>query len=100
MTQAGVAWEAIGCSQGTYELALKYAQEREQFGHPIGRFQLVQDLLVGMLGNITACQCMIMRLSQMHDTGMMADEHASVAKADCTVKMREPMGLALSLTGT
>ncbi len=99
MTRAGVAWEAIGCSQGAYELALKYAQEREQFGRPIGRFQLVQDLLVRMLGNITACQCLVMRLSQMQDAGMMGDEHASLAKAYCTVKMRESVGYARELLG-
>ena len=97
MTRAGVAWEAVGCSQGAYEFALKYAQERQQFGRPIGRFQLVQDLLVRMLGNITACQCMVMRLSQMQDAGIMGDEHASLAKAFCTVKMRETVGYAREL---
>src|SRR3984893_18552040 len=97
MTRAGVAWEAVGCSQGAYELALTYAQEREQFGRPIGRFQLVQDLLVRMLGNITACQCLVMRLSQMQDAGIMSDEHASLAKAFCTVRMRETVGYAREL---
>ena len=97
MTRAGVAWEAVGCSQGAYEFALTYAQEREQFGRPIGRFQLVQDLLVRMLGNITASQCMVMRLSQMQDAGIMSNEHASLAKAFCTVKMRETVGYAREL---
>src|SRR5438132_4317829 len=97
MTRAGVAWEAVGCAQGAYELALTYAQEREQFGRPIGRFQLVQDLLVRMLGNITASQCLVMRLSQMQDAGIMSDEHASLAKAFCTVKMRETVGYAREL---
>jgi glutaryl-CoA dehydrogenase len=97
MTRAGVAWEAVGCAQGAYELALTYAQKREQFGRPIGRFQLVQDLLVRMLGNITASQCMVMRLSQMQDAGIMSDEHASLAKAFCTVKMRETVGYAREL---
>jgi len=97
MTRAGVAWEAVGCAQGAYELALTYAQEREQFGRPIGRFQLVQDLLVRMLGNITASQCLVMRLSQMQDAGMMNDEHASLAKAFCTVRMRETVGYAREL---
>jgi glutaryl-CoA dehydrogenase len=97
MTRAGVAWEAVGCAQGAYELALTYAQKRQQFGRPIGRFQLVQDLLVRMLGNITASQCMVMRLSQMQDTGIMNDEHASLAKAFCTVKMRETVGYAREL---
>jgi glutaryl-CoA dehydrogenase len=97
MTRAGVAWEAVGCARGAYELALTYAQEREQFGRPIGRFQLVQDLLVRMLGNITASACMVMRLSQMQDAGIMSDEHASLAKAFCTVRMRETVGYAREL---
>jgi glutaryl-CoA dehydrogenase len=97
MTRAGVAWEAVGCAQGAYELALTYAQKRQQFGRPIGRFQLIQDLLVRMLGNITASQCMVMRLSQMQDAGIMNDEHASLAKAFCTVKMRETVGYAREL---
>ncbi len=99
MTRAGVAWEAVGCAQGAYEVALRYAQEREQFGRPIGRFQLVQDLLVRMLGNITASQCLVTRLSQMQDAGIMRDEHASLAKAYCTVKMRESVGYARELLG-
>ena len=99
MTRAGVAWEAVGCARGAYELALTYAKEREQFGRPIGRFQLVQDLLVRMLGNITASACMVMRLSQMQDAGIMSDEHASLAKAFCTVKMRETVGYARELLG-
>ena len=97
MTRAGVAWQAVGCARGAYELALRYAQEREQFGRPIGRFQLVQDLLVRMLGNITASECMVMRLSQMQDAGILRDEHASLAKAFCTVKMRETVGYAREL---
>jgi glutaryl-CoA dehydrogenase len=97
MTRAGVAWEAVGCAQGAYDLSLIYAQQREQFGRPIGSFQLVQDLLVRMLGNITASQCMAMRLSHMQDAGIMSDEHASLAKAFCTVKMRESVGYAREL---
>jgi len=97
MTRAGVAWEAVGCARGAYELALAYAKERQQFGRPIGRFQLVQDLLVRMLGNITASACMVMRLSQMQDAGIMSDEHASLAKAFCTVRMRETVGYAREL---
>src|SRR5207253_3505769 len=97
MTRAGVAWEAVGCMVGAYEFSLKYAQEREQLGRPIGRFQLVQDLLVRMLGNVTASQCMVTRLSQMQDAGIMSDEHASLAKAFCTVKMRETVGYAREL---
>src|SRR5258708_4113006 len=41
MTRAGVAWEAVGCARGAYELALKYAQEREQLiGSPCAPHRL------------------------------------------------------------
>jgi glutaryl-CoA dehydrogenase len=99
MTRAFVAWEAVGCAMGAYEHALAYAQQREQFGKPIGKFQLVQDLLVKMLGNITASLCMVVRLSQLQDEGKLKDEHASLAKAFCTVKMRETVGFARELLG-
>jgi glutaryl-CoA dehydrogenase len=99
MTRGFVAWEAVGCQMGAYENALAYAQTREQFGKPIASFQLIQDLLVKMIGNITACQCMVVRLSQLQDQGKLADEHASLAKAFCTVKMRETVGYARELLG-
>ena len=99
MTRAGVAWQAVGCAMGAYEHALAYAQKRKQFGKPIASFQLVQDLLVGMLGNITASQCMVLRLSQMQDAGVMTDEHASLAKVFCTSKCRETVGFARELLG-
>lgn len=99
MTRAGVAWQAVGCARGAYEAALRYAQQRQQFGRPIGSFQLVQDLLVRMLGNVTASLCMVVQLSQLQDAGLMQDEHASLAKAFCTVRMRETVGLARELLG-
>jgi glutaryl-CoA dehydrogenase len=99
MTRAFVAWEAVGCAMGAYEHALAYAQTREQFGKPIAKFQLVQDLLVKMLGNVTASLCMVVRLSQLQDQGHLKDEHASLAKAFCTVKMRETVGFARELLG-
>src|SRR5258708_6416015 len=99
MTRAFSPWEAAGCAMGAYGNALAYAQTREQFGKPIGKFQLVQDLLVKMLGNITASLCMVVRLSQLQDEGKLKDEHASLAKAFCTVKMRETVGYARELLG-
>jgi glutaryl-CoA dehydrogenase len=99
MTRAGVAWMAVGCARGAYEHALAYACEREQFGRPIGGFQLVQDLLVRMLGNITASAALCARLSQLEAAGLARDEHASLAKAFCTVRMRESVGWARELLG-
>ena len=99
MTRAGVAWMSVGCAMGAYEHALAYAQTREQFGKPIASFQLMQDLLAKMLGNVTASQCMVVRLSQMQDEGKLKDYHASLAKAFCTVRMRETVAWAREALG-
>jgi len=99
MTRAGVAWESVGCATGAYEHALRYAQTREQFGRPIAKFQLVQDLLFKMLGNVTSTQALCLRLSQLQDQGLMRDEHASLAKGVCTIRMRETVGWARELLG-
>src|SRR5277367_1576025 len=99
MTRYLVAWEATGCQMGAYEHALKYAQERLQFGRPIGSFQLVQDLLARMLGNITACQCMVVRTAQLHAAGKLGDHHAALSKAFCTARMRETVSWAREILG-
>ncbi|MGY1830462.1 acyl-CoA dehydrogenase family protein [Geodermatophilus sp. SYSU D01180] len=98
-TRVSVAWSAVGCSRGAYEHALRYAMEREQFGRPITSFQLVQDLLFRMLGNITASAALCARASQLQDCGMLRDEHASMAKGWSTMRMRETVGWARELMG-
>ncbi len=99
MTRAGVAWQAVGCMAGAYDLALNYCKEREQFGKPIAGFQLVQDRLSQMLANLVSAQSLVVRLSQLQDQGQLKEEHASLAKMFCTVKMRESVGLARELLG-
>src|SRR5216684_1837471 len=99
MTRYAVAWMATGCAMGAYETALKYSQERLQFGRPIGSFQLMQDLLARMLANITASQCLIVRQAQLHDEGKLSDAHAALAKAFATAKCRETVAWARELLG-
>jgi glutaryl-CoA dehydrogenase len=98
-TRAGAACSAVGCALGAYELALAYTKEREQFGRPIAAFQLVQDLLVRMLGNVTASLGMVVRLSQLQDEGQLVDEHSALAKAYCSARMREVVGWAREVLG-
>jgi len=99
LTRAGVAWMATGCARGAYEHALAYARERQQFGRPIAGFQLVQDLLVRMLANVTSSACLCLRLSQLQQAGQAEDHHSALAKAFCTVRMRETVGYARELLG-
>jgi glutaryl-CoA dehydrogenase len=99
MTRAGVAWMAVGCALGAFENALEYAKQRQQFGRPIAGFQLVQDLLVRMLGNITASATLCAQLSRLQDAGLATDAQASLAKGFATVRMRESVGYARELMG-
>jgi glutaryl-CoA dehydrogenase len=98
-TRAGVAWQSVGIMMGAYENALAYAKTRKQFGKPIASFQLVQDLLVRMLGTLTTSLGLVVRLAQAQDEGVYRDEHSALAKAVCTYRMREVVGWARELLG-
>lgn len=99
MTRAGVAWQAVGCARGAYESALRYTNDRKQFGRTISSFQMVQDLLVTMLSNLTAMQTMVCRLSQLQDNGKLTDEQASLAKVFCSLRTRDIVSHARELFG-
>src|SRR5262252_7191813 len=99
MTRYMVGWASTGVQRGAFEATLKYAQERLQFGKPIASFQMVQDLLAKMLANVTACECMMVRLAQMDDEGKLGDHHAALAKAFCTAKARETVAWGRELLG-
>ncbi|AIJ26271.1 acyl-CoA dehydrogenase family protein [Amycolatopsis methanolica] len=98
-TRGGVAWQALGAMIGAYEAALAYAKERKQFGKPIAGFQLVQDLLVKSLGNITASWGMLVQLARLQDAGIFRDEQSSLAKAFVTSRMREVVAWCRELLG-
>jgi glutaryl-CoA dehydrogenase len=99
LTRAEVAWAAVGNSIGAYDAAVGYAGERIQFGKPIGAHQMVQDLLVKSLGNITSSIGVVTRVSEMLDEGTQRDEHASLAKAFTTSRMRETVAWCRELFG-
>ncbi|MFG3160601.1 acyl-CoA dehydrogenase family protein [Streptomyces sp. NPDC048232] len=98
-TRSGVAWQALGVMIGAYELALRYAGERQQFGRPLAGFQLVQDLLVKSLANITSSWGLLLQLARLQDAGTFRDEHSSLAKAHVTARMREVVAWAREIFG-
>ncbi|GAB2766143.1 acyl-CoA dehydrogenase family protein [Salinimicrobium soli] len=99
MTRAGVAWQAVGCSRGAYESALKYTKKREQFGRPIASYQLIQNHLVEMISNLTSMQTLCFRLSELQDQDLLTDEHASLAKVYCSMRMRDVVSRAREVMG-
>lgn len=97
--RCGTAWQAVGCAMGAYEHALRYAGRRTQFGRPIAGYQLVQNMLVKMLGNVTAMIGMALRASELQDRHGPRDELSALAKQYCAARCRETVALARESMG-
>lgn len=76
----GIAWGAIGAALDCYDSALRYSKEREQFGKPIGGFQLTQKKLAEMITEITKAQLLAWRLGTLANAGKATPAQISMAK--------------------
>ena len=75
-----VAAMAVGLAQGAYDLAAKYAQEREQFGRPIAKFQAVQFRLADMATEIEAARNLVYKAAWVKDQERPFGKEAAIAK--------------------
>lgn len=94
-----VAWQPIGISMGVYDMCHRYLKERRQFGAPLAAFQINQQKLVQMLGNVQAMFLVGWRLCKLYESGQMTVGHASLGKSWITVKARETVALGRELLG-
>ncbi|MDX1476916.1 MAG: acyl-CoA dehydrogenase family protein [Saprospiraceae bacterium] len=76
----GIAWGAIGAAMDCYDSALRYSLEREQFGKPIGGFQLTQKKLAEMITEITKAQLLVWRLGTLANEKKATPAQISMAK--------------------
>lgn len=97
--RSDVAWLATGVQAGAYEAAVRYVTQRQQFGKPLAAFQLIQERLALMLGNLTSSLGMVVRLSQQQHEGHYVDENSALAKMYCSLRMRETVALAREVVG-
>ncbi|KAH9736601.1 Acyl-coenzyme A oxidase 4 (peroxisomal) [Citrus sinensis] len=94
-----VAWQSIGIAMGVYDMCHRYLMERKQFGAPLAVFQITQQKLVQMLGNIQAMILAGWRVCKLYEDGKMTAGHASLAKAWITSRARETVALGRELLG-
>ncbi|GJN37410.1 hypothetical protein PR202_gb26362 [Eleusine coracana subsp. coracana] len=94
-----VAWQPIGISMGVFDVCHRYLKERKQFGAPLAAFQLNQEKLVRMLGNIQAMFLVGWRLCKLYESGKMTPGHASLGKAWNSRMAREVVSLGRELLG-
>jgi short/branched chain acyl-CoA dehydrogenase len=76
----GIAAQMVGVAQGAYDHALKYAQERKQFGKEIAEFQAVQFELANMAMQIEASRLLTYNAARLRDTGAGFIKEAAMAK--------------------
>jgi glutaryl-CoA dehydrogenase len=98
-TRHNVAWAALGEAISCYEIALAYAQQREQFGKPIGAFQLTQEKLVRMVTEITKAQLLSVQLGRMKDLGQATPGMTALAKANNAAMARMVAATAREILG-
>tara|TARA_B100000700_G_scaffold214975_1_gene236265 strand:+ start:850 stop:2007 length:1158 start_codon:yes stop_codon:yes gene_type:complete len=75
-----VAWGALGIAEECYEIALKHAIERNQFGKPIAGKQLIQKKLVDMVTEISKAQLLCFRIGELLDNNRSSYQQISMAK--------------------
>lgn len=80
VARAHTGARSIGLAQLAYEIALQYAQEREQFGQPIGNFQAIRFKLATMATEIQAARQLLYYVCDQIDTGRRCDTEASMIK--------------------
>ncbi|MGZ3582795.1 MAG: acyl-CoA dehydrogenase family protein [Ktedonobacterales bacterium] len=76
----GIAWGVNGAARACYEAALEYAKTREQFGRPIGGFQLTQRKLADIATELIKAQLLALQLGRLKDQGQAHPVQVSVAK--------------------
>lgn len=98
-TRSSVAWSALGMALSSFETALAHVRQREQFGRPLARMQLIQYRLGTMLQDLTAMALYCRRLVTMEMAGTMTAEQASLAKVHNTRKARSIIADARDMLG-
>ncbi len=79
-TRLGCAAGALGCAGGAIDLAIQYANERTQFGRPIGQFQMIQASIAELVAEHHATQLLVYRAAYLKDKGLPNQFETSIAK--------------------
>jgi alkylation response protein AidB-like acyl-CoA dehydrogenase len=94
-----IAAMALGIGRGAYEEALKYAQQREQFGQPIANFQAIQWKLADMATELDAARLLILRAAWMKDQGRRVTKESAMAKLYASEAATRACNQALQIHG-
>lgn len=94
-----IAAMGVGGAQGAYELALKYAKEREQFGKPLSKFQANAFKLADMATEIEAARYLLYKACWLKDQKKPFSKEAAMAKLFCSEVMNRVVNEAVQIHG-
>jgi len=95
----GIAAQAVGIAQAGYDVALRYAQEREAFGRRIAEFQAIQHKLANMSMEIDAARLLVLRAAWLKDQGLPHTEAGAKAKLFASEMARRQTAEAIQVLG-
>jgi butyryl-CoA dehydrogenase len=95
----GIASQAVGIAQGAFEAALKYAKEREQFGHPIADFQAIQFYLADMAMELDAARLLVYKAAWAKENTKRCTLEAAQAKLFASEMAQRVTNKALQIHG-
>ncbi len=95
----GIAAQALGIAQASFEAAVKYSKERQQFRKPISSFQTIQNYLADMATQIDAARLLLYRACAYKDSGMPYSAEAAMAKLYCSATATKVANTAVQIHG-
>jgi butyryl-CoA dehydrogenase/short/branched chain acyl-CoA dehydrogenase len=95
----GIGAQMLGVARGAFEHAVKYAQERKQFGKIIADFQVIQFQLAEMATDIEAARMMVYNAARMKDAGMNFVKEAAMTKYFASQVAERVTSLAVEIYG-
>ena len=94
-----MATSAVGLAHTAFEACLKYTQEREAFGQPISRFQVVKHSLAKMKMQIETARLIVRHACWRRDSGLSHRKESSYAKYHCGEMVKDVTSKSLQLFG-
>jgi short-chain 2-methylacyl-CoA dehydrogenase len=94
-----IAAMGLGGAQGAFELALKYANEREQFGKPIGSFQVNAFKLADMATEVELARLLLYKACWLHENHRPFSKEAAMAKMFCSEMYHRVANQAVQIHG-
>ncbi|MCF8117346.1 MAG: acyl-CoA dehydrogenase family protein [Desulfarculaceae bacterium] len=95
----GIAAQALGIAQAALEEGVRYANQRQQFGVPLGNHQMIQMMIADMATQVDAARMMVYRAARIKDANQPVTKAAAQAKLFASEAAGKVTDLALQIHG-